>query len=170
MDFNAPNAFERLQWILGRANNAVQTALMTLEDRTGGYFCLAEQNGRILTLTLLGTIPDLEKAKKYRHFAEEKALRLAEHSRHVSSWQSRDPKHDKWGGAIRTSNLIFSFSGFPELWDEALMLVTAVHVYPQLGVHPKLSCIFPEEDRAEKTAAVSENPFYKQLLRNRTFF
>jgi hypothetical protein len=41
---------------------------------------------------------------------------------HVSSWESRDPGHDRWGGAIRIEDLIFSFSGLPELADEALML------------------------------------------------
>ena len=34
----------------------------------------------------------------------------------------------KWGGAIRAGDYIISFSGFPELWDEAAMLVLAIRM------------------------------------------
>ena len=90
--------------------------------RKGGYFCVADGlSGSPLLAGLVGEIP-LEKVEKYMEFAQEKARRLSFQIGHVSSWESRDPSHDQWGGAIRIESLIFSFSGLPELADEALML------------------------------------------------
>ena len=66
-----------------------------------------------------------EKAEKYCAFAMEKVARLARHPDHRTSYESRDPEENKWGGAVRIGDYIFSMSGLPELADEAVMLTTA---------------------------------------------
>lgn len=100
-------------------------------DCTGGYFVLADADtGLPLTGMFIGDVPDDARAEKYVKLAHEKASRLAlmmKADRHVTSWQSRDPKTGQWGGAIyiRRCNRILSFSGLPEHWDEAAMLMVA---------------------------------------------
>ncbi len=97
---------------------------------TGGYIVAADaQTGLPLGSLFVGDVPD-DKAARYIELAQEKPLRLAANMTklgHVLSWQSRDPEANLWGGAvyIRIGNIILSFSGFPELWDEAIGLVTA---------------------------------------------
>ncbi len=98
-------------------------------DRTGGYLTILEQwptdwDVPVL-VALVGEIPN-KKSRKYRDFSFEKAKRLMGHSEHLSSWQSRSPNEDRWGGAVRTDTHILSFSGLPELADEALMLALAL--------------------------------------------
>lgn len=93
--------------------------------RAGGYFSVADaKNGLPLLTILIGEVP-LNKAPKYREFAEEKNGRLASHPDHQSSYESRNPDRNEWGGAIRVMDKLLSFSGLPELGDEALMLETA---------------------------------------------
>lgn len=93
------------------------------QGKRGGYFCLADgETGLPLLLACIGEVPD-EKVERYLRLCQEKPRRLAKYAPHVSSWMSRNPEADEWGGAIRiTSNMIFSFSGLPELGDEVLML------------------------------------------------
>jgi hypothetical protein len=94
-------------------------------SRGGGYFCLADAaTGQPFLVILIATAP-VGKASKYMNFAVEKARRLAEHPEHVSSWQSRDENNEKYAGAIRGRHFIFSFSGLPQLWDEAAMVVVS---------------------------------------------
>ncbi len=84
--------------------------------------------------TLIGT-PTKDKALKYWEFAQEKADRLANHfdEGHLSSYQSRAPEKMRWGGAIRSpGDWVLSFSGFPELMDEAFMLAV-VHYAGLMG-------------------------------------
>lgn len=119
--------------IIGVTTDAVKMVIAHLNDpnRQGGYFCLVEKEGNPLALPTLvlgiGTVLT-EKGPKYLAFAQEKARRLAEHSEHQSSWQSRNEGEEKWGGAITASPFIFSFSGLPELADEAAMLLAAVEL------------------------------------------
>ena len=92
------------------------------KGRSGGYFCLINrETGRILMVALVGSVP-LEKAKRYLTFAIEKAVRLFSYSEHKTSWESRDPIQNKWGGAVAGKHYILSFSGFPEKGDTVLML------------------------------------------------
>src|SRR5262249_23082561 len=79
--------------------------------REGGYFCLAQQDGTIHYVHRVGKVK-LEKMERYPRLAAEKALRLGNTPLHRRSYQSRDPQHDKWGGAVRGKRYIWSFSGF----------------------------------------------------------
>lgn len=96
---------------------------------TGGYLVVADVGtGLPLGSLFIGDVAD-DKAARYIELAQEKALRLATKLSlgHVLSWQSRDPAANLWGGAayICMGNIILSFSGLPELWDEAICLATA---------------------------------------------
>lgn len=101
------------------------------ESRTGGYMTVLSLTDRPPTTALLvaeiGELTDPEKIKKYHDFSREKAdrLRLNIAMGHSSSWQSRNPDENHWGGAIRAGGAILSFSGLPELADEALTLEVA---------------------------------------------
>ena len=110
------------------------------DQRHGGYMCVWEETGvdpegqkeyHLVALNRLGT-PPIGKLVKYCEFAQEKVERLSHRPSHLSSWQSRDTKVDKWGGAIKAGKFLLSFSGLPELDDEALCLLVAV----DLGLLP----------------------------------
>lgn len=128
MIYTAPD-FEKVFDIVAHIERALNKALAIFaqeenwKGRTGGYFCLADkESGMPLFITQVGEVPK-EKAGKYLSFCQEKAGRLAQNKAHWSSWQSRNPDQEKWGGAVRTEIGILSFSGLPELGDEAVMLV-----------------------------------------------
>ncbi len=103
--------------------------------RTGGYLTIVDRdNGQLLLQVRIGAIQKLEdpdygtKADKYCVLSAEKANRLVRYYRgqgHNSSWQSRDEKQKKYGGAIVAGNLIVSFSGLPERGDEVVVLILA---------------------------------------------
>ena len=131
------------------------------QHRRGGYFCLMprERRGHSVGTPILviqvGEVDDPEKRHKYYKFAVEKAGRLhayADTDSHKSSWQSRHPSTDRWGGAILTNKWIFSFSGLPELADEAIMLFAAI----TLG--------FMERADADAIARISDNQLYFKLF------
>ena len=92
----------------------------------GGYLCIADNaTGAPLDVVKLGD-PLPAKEGRYEELAKEKAWRLATRPWNDTSYQSRDPVRDRWGGAVRAGNHIFSFSGLtPDLLDEALVLVVA---------------------------------------------
>lgn len=97
------------------------------QGSTGGYFCLATAitGEPIYEPVMIGEVSDQGKAEKYKSFCQEKAKRLASNPMHDSSWQSRVPQRDMWGGAVVFGEYIYSLSGLPELGDEALMLILA---------------------------------------------
>lgn len=133
-----------------------------LGGRRGGYLCVAEgDTGNPHFTVLVGGSVSQEKLPKYYRLAHEKAVRLARNPKHISSFQSRDGK-ERFGGAVRTLNgWILSFSGFPELIDEALVLVQM-----------RMS-IWPDNKKAAedirvhcaKIADLSGNGFYPNLAR-----
>lgn len=93
--------------------------------RNGGYIYICDAEGNQLLHKKLGD-PDPEKMNKYREFSREKAERLLKNSDHDLSWQSRNPDESQWGGAVRLpSGHILSFSGLPELYDEAFCATVA---------------------------------------------
>ena len=140
--------FER--GLLQSLKEILPEAMLLVEGRTGGYFCMANHVGTPLLIFWFGEMPR-EKARKYFHLCQEKAARLALHYEHCLSFESRDPGLDRWGGAVRTRNGILSFSGFPEDLDEAAMLVLSL-------VIEGLS----EEDAA-RFAQLSQNQYFPKL-------
>jgi len=105
--------------------------LLNLERRAeqdGGFLSIiSSEDGRLLLRRPIGTY-NKENEDKYKDFSLEKAQRLFRNlsKDHYSSWQSRNPEKEAWGGAILAKSLIISFSGLPELHDEAFSLVMAV--------------------------------------------
>lgn len=125
------------------------------EEKKGGFLTIRDKNtGHILITLLIGQVLH-EKAVKYHGLSQEKGDRL--HTRiglgekHVSSWQSRNPDSGLWGGAIAAENFIVSFSGMPELGDEAIVLIIAIQLK------------WLNQQEAEKIARVSQNPLFIQL-------
>ena len=117
-------------------NTIVQRACQLIgnSDKKGGYFCVTDLKGSILLVMLIGEVAE-EKIPRYSKVCIEKAQWLASHADHVSSWQSRNEAEDKWGGAIKTKDFIFSFSGLPEMWDEACMVAVAAHFITRDDIH-----------------------------------
>lgn len=125
--------------------------------KKGGWICIMDPGGEIVVHEQIGEIGP-EKPEKYQQVSKEKATRLRAHPEHRTSWQSRNPEQGQWGGAIRTiDGWIFSFSGLPELWDEALMLgcvsIYDMELYMHMaviaspGVEPLVDIIYEMEDR-----------------------
>lgn len=127
------------------------------DERTGGYCTILERDDtdddmelyQICTVRF-GEVPE-GKAGKYMSYSLEKATRLHHLPDDTLSWQSRDPGSGKWGGAIRTKTSIFSFSGLPELADEAAMLFFAI----------LMKELTP--DAALQMAEISDNHYYRKL-------
>ena len=114
-------------------------------DRKGGYLTvLNHRKGEFSLQAKIGQVP-ADKVHKYQTLATEKAWRLFRNIDHQTSFESRDvnawisflnfqtplsdhsmEKWGQWGGAVRGSRYIFSFSGFPELLDEAMMFALAI--------------------------------------------
>ena len=102
--------------------------------RGGGWFTVAyadvKQPLRFHTIERIGSF-SVDKDKLYRDRAQEKARRLHNHPEHKTSRESRNESRGQYGGAIRAckddQSYIFSFSGFPEIWDEAFMLFLALN-------------------------------------------
>ena len=121
--------------------------------KQSGYLTIRRKiDGRILLAVQIGECPP-HKASEYFKFSLEKGERLFHHSNHVSSWQSRDDKNEKWGGAIIAGNYIVLFSGFPELLDEAVVLVLS------------LFFCWISHEKATGIAKISNNFFYPYLDR-----
>lgn len=120
-------------------------------EKVSGFFTVLDtRTGEIVKTMEIGKVPE-EKREKYYKLSQEKAKRLYAHPEHLSSWQSRNPDQGEWGGSIRIENYIFSFSGLPELIDEALMLVLA-HRFHWLDYGQGLEISF-----------LSNNPFFQML-------
>ncbi len=135
---------------------AIALGLTTREgdQRRGGYFCLLRYNdhqGEWASMNFkCGSVPQGSRA---RAFCNEKARRVLELGA-TSSWMSRDPEKNQWGGAVRVhQDVIFSFDGLPEDTNEALVLVLAV----------ELELLNLEE--AQGIAKLSANEKFSQLLK-----
>jgi len=118
----------------GKTEDTLKMVLAILEanfatelgGRRGGCFCLLSPvSHNPIQYFMVGEVPK-DKEEKYRLFAREKADRLLLNREHKSSWQSRNEEAGQYGGAIRGCEYLFSFSGLPQLLDEALMLVVAI--------------------------------------------
>jgi hypothetical protein len=117
------------------------------QERNYGYFTVrSRQSGQVIFILRIGKCPP-ERAEKCLALSQEKGRRLFETKELISSWQSRDPEQERWGGAIVTEEYILSFSGLPERADEALMLRFA-QVRRLAG-----------NEELQKIAEASNNPF-----------
>ncbi|MFH0874169.1 MAG: hypothetical protein V1846_05025 [Candidatus Komeilibacteria bacterium] len=74
-----------------------------------------------------------DKLPKYLFYSTEKSARLLTHPDHVSSWQSRRPRFDEYGGAIRTEKGLLSFSGLREDLDHTLMVAVGAREHVLTG-------------------------------------
>lgn len=120
-------------------------------DKRGGYLAVLEiGRGNLEILLRIGHSPQ-DKVDKRIEVAIEKCKRLHGNG-HLTSYESRNPEVGCWGGAVRGSELIFSFSGLPELWDEAAMFVLAIRLH-QLRESDVLAQISEER-----------NPYLRPLL------
>lgn len=137
----------------------INSQLSDENRRPGGIFSVfldKPSRAPLLVLTVRNPLP--EKGKQSFDFSLEKGRRLIEHPDHLSSWQSRDPDNSKWGGAIRVGEFILSFSGLPELVDEALMLnLVYPNKLPRLELHDEV----PEYQYLLRVASFSKNPFFR---------
>jgi hypothetical protein len=97
----------------------------------GGYLAALNTSGigKVDIILQLGPY-NPEKAVGQIELVQEKCWRLKSFRTegHLTSYESRDPDNGKWGGAVYAGDYIFSFSGLPELWDEAAMLVLAIRL------------------------------------------
>lgn len=156
-NYGGPMAFEPPRDPFAIAKAAFNNVLRLIGDpeRTGGYFIAADlSNGRIWAIIMLGEISSDEKAEGYLLNSEEKVKRLFSRPGDVSSFQSRNPEEGKYAGAIRMNTQIFSFSGLPELWDEALVLEIAIRI----GTH-----LLTKEGYTQIIQA-SNNPFVTETF------
>ncbi len=146
--------------IVGLASRVLEEALslgLSDHDHRGGYFCIADnKTGEPLDLVKLGEMKQTKEGR-YEMLAQEKARRLAEHSAHRTSYESRNPQLDRWGGAIKVSH-IFSFSGLSEALDEALVLVVARAYLGWMNADVGRQC--------DRMAGISGNDTYWKLLTN----
>ncbi len=121
---DAIHVIETAAKVLAQASDMLAKA--DRPDCTGGYLVWTDSNGTPYIAGLMWGFMPLEKAAKRQEVALEKARRLALHNLHRTSYRTRNPKEGRWGGGIRASEHILSFSGFPEKWDEAAMFVLAI--------------------------------------------
>ena len=121
--------------------------------RQAGYFTLRDiATGRVIFTIILGDVPK-EKQEKYLQLSLEKGDRLYKNYKsnfkNFSSWQTRNPDKDLWGGAIRAGKYVLSFSGLSELLDEAFVLEVA------------LTMNWENPYRLYEISQVSNNYFYR---------
>jgi len=100
--------------------------------KKGGYLSVFSiPNAMLGFISCVGSIVPPEKWQDYARNSQEKGIRLLtthQELGHLTSYESRDPDNNKWGGAVYADKYIFSFSGLPELADEAIMLTLAVEL------------------------------------------
>lgn len=128
-----------------------------------GYLTLMNGiNGEIIFTIPFGEIPE-DKRERYFKNSQEKANRLFSQinassflNGHTSSYQSRNPDEQKYGGAIHlnghSTSIILSFSGMPELIDEAMMLVLANKLVKDIELR-----------NVRKIEACGRNPYWEHL-------
>jgi hypothetical protein len=119
-------------------------------DRDYGFLTVFDNN--VLLSCQINLCPK-DKADAYFTFSVEKARRLHAHPDHYTSFQSRDVESGKYAGAIVCRlHTILSFSGLPEMADEALMIFVAF----------KTGWI--DENEALRLSGISGNPYIKKII------
>lgn len=130
--------------------------------RKGGYFVLLDKIRGVVLYKIIVGVPYENSMKRYWDFSEEKARRLMFHKKHFSGWQSRDFEKEEYGGAVTAprgsrglkegKRYVLSFSGLPEMADEAICAVVAMVFH------------WITWGDAQKIIAVSGNTLIKPLL------
>jgi len=121
------------------------------EYKQSGYLTVRDRkDGLVLLVMIMGKCPSY-KAKKYLYLSLERGERLFHHPGHLSSWQSRDEKNKKQGGAIIAGDYIVSFAGICEMLDEAIVLALSE------------LCRWLDSDKAKEIAEISSNYLYNYL-------
>lgn len=148
-----------LEHTSGRLQELVGEGLELLIKNCGinkdyGYFSVFDttDGGSFMLIMKIGFPPQVKNAK-YLMLSQEKAIRLFSHPGHSMSWESRNEQENKWGGAVRGVSEIFSFSGLPELADEALMLFV-LHKTGQMFNRRKIL----------RMAAISNNTYVAKII------
>jgi len=146
-------------WFLDNVQECLKPIRKFLElkgrgKKAGGflYFLIIQEEIELSILLPIGEV-DPNKAAAFKNVCGEKAARLLQHKAHLSSWQSREPDSNKWGGAIRIKNGILSVSGLTELGDEAYCLYLAW----------LLGKVTIEE--LDAIASISNNPYWPEVGR-----
>lgn len=122
--------------------------------RLGGYICIVNRLGVVVATILIGKVPNIDDAQKYRENSQKKSLRLALYKDHISAWQTRNKEKEIWGGSVYdTFGNIFGFSGFNELVDEAFSAAVACGLNED-AMPLKLQ---------QRIASVSDNPHLIEL-------
>lgn len=128
-------------------------------DRSGFLTLMDGITGKILFTIPFGEIPE-DKWELCFKFSQEKATRLFATGLplgHTTSYESRDTNKDQYGGAIyvnmHSTAVIISFSGMPELIDEAMMLALA----------RGLSIVCIKKPILTKIEAFERNPYRGQM-------
>ncbi|XOU94146.1 MAG: hypothetical protein ACNFW9_04850 [Candidatus Kerfeldbacteria bacterium] len=132
------------------------------EIRKGGYLTIRLKSSEELLLCCrIGTILHVitsdsihtTRARKFLWCSQEKAKRLILMAQqgHVLSWQSRNESSNQFGGAVWCGEFAVSFSGLPELADEALCLVLAVY-FDWITL-----------EQAKEYVSISSNPYFAPL-------
>lgn len=122
-------------------------------EKRGGYLTVLVRGEPGFSLCSAVGVFDAD-PERYLAFSQEKAERLHSHwHQNISSFESRDPDQGRWGGAIRADDLIISFSGLPELVDEAVVTAAAYWLSE-----------ITEYAQVLRIADISQNPFTEQLV------
>lgn len=107
------------------ANEALARLLRHLpekdKERTGGFFCLTDEEGQPRLVFQVGEVP-VNKLAQYWRNANEKPHRTSLRQG-TSSRDSRDENRERWIGSLWADgpNIYGSFSGLPENFDEILV-------------------------------------------------
>lgn len=112
--------YPTIEEIIARANDLLPEE----KHRSGGYLTIRDaKSNEIILVLACGIIPP-EKRLKYLRLSQEKGHRLFNLPGHYSSWESRNPDNNEFGGALKGYRYIYSFSGHQEEADETISLVT----------------------------------------------
>ena len=135
----------------------------TAPQKSGGYLTLGYGGFEKKKVLPIGDFPE-EKAEKYFRLSQEKAHRvysdwLRNPNETISSYQTRNPEENKWGGAVlfnKDKGNIVSFSGLSEIADEALSL--------SLGFYLELMQDESYEKEFEKIVKISNNNIFYEMF------
>ena len=158
MDLNLSELYDTANSFVDLSRNLLSNEK---PEKAGGYLLIGLDDLSVKEILKIGEC-DPKKISKYVTIVQEKAYRLyadwLRDSTSVSSWQTRDPDMNRWGGAVlfganagNSDRNIISFSGLTEAADEAVSLALGKN----LG--------FANSDYLERVAEISNNAVSREL-------